>query len=61
MKDFRPCTIELDAAMVEFLEHVKTSHDLPDVGKAVRCLVNYARDNPEKRDEIFSDVRCLEC
>ena len=61
MKDFRPCAIELDSAKVEFLEEVRSSYDLPDIGKAVRCLINYARENPEKRDEIFSDVRCLEC
>jgi hypothetical protein len=61
MKDLQPRSIELDSAKVEFLEEVKTSYGLSDIGKAVRCLINYARENPEKRDEIFADVRCLEC
>ena len=34
---------------------------LPDTGKAVRCLINYARENPDKSNEIFDEVRCLEC
>ena len=27
-------------------------------GKAVRILINYARENPDKRDEIFGDIHC---
>ena len=47
--------------MVEFLQGAATQFSLPDVGKAVRCLVNYARENPDKREEIFGDFRCLDC
>jgi hypothetical protein len=61
MKDARPHQIELSTAMVEFLEVAAKQHGLADVGKAVRCLVNYARENPEKADEIFGDLRCLDC
>jgi hypothetical protein len=31
------------------------------VGKAIRCLINYARENPDKHAEIFDDIRCLDC
>jgi hypothetical protein len=27
----------------------------------VRCLVNYARENPDRLDDIFGEVRCLDC
>lgn len=61
MKDFRACSIDLDPPKLEYLEEVAAAYTLPDIGKVVRCLINYARENPDKRDEIFSEVRCLDC
>jgi hypothetical protein len=61
MKDPSPYTIELESEKVQFLEEMSSKYGLPDMGKAVRCLVNYARENPEKLDDIFSEVRCLDC
>lgn len=61
MKDFQTRSLELDRAMITFLEQTTQKYGLPDIGKAVRCLVNYARENPDKADEIFGEVRCLEC
>ena len=58
MKDYQPHPIDLDAAMVEFLQEAAKAYSLPDAGKAVRCLINYVRENPDKRDEIFGEVRC---
>ena len=43
------------------LEEVAKKYKLPDIGKAVRCLVNYSRENPERSDEIFDEVRCVDC
>ena len=61
MKDAVAHTIELESQKVRFLEEVTLKYALTDIGKAVRCLVNYARDNPEKLDEIFGEVRCNDC
>lgn len=61
MKDLAPHSIELESDKVQFLQDMAKKHGLPDIGKAVRCLVNYARDNPDKHDAIFTDVRCLDC
>jgi hypothetical protein len=47
--------------MVEYLQQMTTKYSLPDVGKAVRCLINYARENPDKGSEIFDEVRCTGC
>ena len=58
MKDYKPHPIELDATMVEFLEEAATAYGLPDASKTVRCLINYVRENPDKRDEIFGEIRC---
>ena len=34
---------------------------LPDMGKAVRCLIDYARENPDKQADIFGEVHCQDC
>ena len=61
MKDSQTRSIELESQKIQFLETVSAAHGLPDIAKAIRCLINYARENPEKHDEIFGDVRCLDC
>ena len=61
MKDYTARPIDLDSAMVEYLEGVAKEYLLSDIGKAVRCLINYARENPDRRDEIFNEIRCLGC
>jgi hypothetical protein len=61
MKDYTARPIELDPAMVEYLEGAAKEFALTDVGKAVRCLINYARENPDRRREIFDEVRCVGC
>jgi hypothetical protein len=61
MKDSSTRPIELDSAMVAHLEEVVQKYKLPDLGKAVRCLINYSRENPDRADEIFDEVRCVDC
>jgi hypothetical protein len=61
VKDAEPCPIELETEKVAFLKNVAEAYGLPDIGKAVRCLVNYARENPDKHEAIFGEVRCLDC
>ena len=61
MKDAQQFPIDLESDKVEFLQQMASSYGLPDVGKAVRCLINYARENPDKHAEIFDEVRCLDC
>ena len=61
MKDNAARSIELNSAMVAHLEEVAKKYNLPDVGKAVRCLINYSRENPDRADEIFDEVRCVDC
>jgi hypothetical protein len=61
VKNAEACPIELETEKVAFLQQMVDAYGLPDVGKAVRCLVNYARDNPDKQEAIFNEVRCLDC
>jgi hypothetical protein len=44
-----------------FLEQMTTQYDLPDVSKAMRCLVNYAMCVETAREDIFAEIRCTTC
>jgi hypothetical protein len=50
--------IPLKPEQVAFLDEAVKAFKLDDAGKAVRILINYARENPDKRNEIFGDVHC---
>ena len=61
MKDNQSRPIELDRPQIEFLEQMARKYGLPDGGKAIRCLVNYALAHEERHDEIFDEIRCAGC
>ena len=50
-----------ETAKVDFLKGMVEAYGLPDAGKALRCLIDYARANPDKREAIFTEIRCLDC
>ena len=60
-KDKAFYSLELEKEMMEFMEQITAKYDLPDVSKAMRCLINYAREVEEVRDDIFAEIRCLNC
>jgi len=60
-KDKATYSIELEKDMMSFLEQMTTQYSLPDVSKAVRCLVDYAFCVDTARDDIFAEIRCLRC
>jgi hypothetical protein len=60
-KDATSYPVDLETGKVEFLQEMAEKYGLADVGKAIRCLVNYARENPDKQEDIFDQVRCLDC
>jgi hypothetical protein len=61
MKDPKAYPIEMESEKMQFLEAMSAKYGLTDPGKAVRCLINYARENPDKHSDIFAEVRCLDC
>jgi hypothetical protein len=61
VKDKQSYSIELEPEKTQVLEEVARRHGLPDISKAVRCLINYARENPDKHPDIFEEVRCVDC
>jgi hypothetical protein len=61
MKDKVEQIVALEQSKLEFLEQMVKTYGLPDIGKAVRCLVNYARANPDQQAVIFGEVQCDDC
>lgn len=54
-------TVDLKERQYEFLQQMVEKYNLPDESKALRCLLDYATENPEVQDDIFETVRCLGC
>lgn len=61
MKDDRRETLVIGSDKVRFLEEVARAHGLPDIGKAVRCLIDHAREHPEQHRAMFGEPHCLDC
>ena len=54
-------SIELEERQYKFLEQMVNEYALPDLGKAVRCMIDYASEEREQRDRIWQEIRCLDC
>lgn len=61
MKERSTHSFELDQVMIDFLEEMTQKYSLPDTNKTLRCLINHARDEVDAQDDIFDQVRCLDC
>ena len=61
MKDDKAVELVIGTDKLAFLEAMTQKYDLPDVGKAVRILIDHARENPSMQDTIFNESRCVDC
>ena len=53
--------IELKDFQKEYLAGIVEKYDLPDMGKAVRCLIDFAIEMESQEMEIFALERCHSC
>ncbi len=53
--------VELKPRQWAYLEEMAEKHGLPDVSKALRCLVNFAVEEPDREGDIFQEIRCSDC
>ncbi len=60
-QDKQHIDLEIKSDQVEYLQAMATKYALPDTGKAMRCLIDFARSEPEQERQIFEVVRCLGC
>ena len=61
MSELQDQTVPLKPGQIAFLAEVAKTFNLDDPAKVLRCLVNYAREHPDRHDDIFGEVRCLDC
>jgi hypothetical protein len=61
MKDDKAVELVIGSDKLAFLEEMTKKYELPDVGKAVRILIDHAREHPSLQDTIFNESRCLDC
>lgn len=54
-------SFELKESQMAFIKEMTAKYDLTDESKALRCLINYAIDESDREQEIFEDIRCLDC
>ena len=53
--------IELKDFQKDYLAGITEKYDLPDMGKAIRCLIDYAIEMEAQEIEIFKLERCHSC
>ena len=53
-------TFEIQDDLMQMLNAVAEKYNLPDAGKALRCLLDYAATDGDW-DAIFSEIRCNRC
>ena len=54
-------TLELKAFQVEYLQQMVDRYGLPEMGKAIRCLIDYAIEEEKLEETIFKWERCHSC
>ena len=54
-------SLELKADQLAWLREMTAKHSLPDESKALRCLINFAREKTSLEAAIFEEIRCPDC
>jgi len=54
-------TIEFKPRQVDYLRRMVEKHGLPDAGKAVRILIDFALHERDEEERIFTKLRCSGC
>ncbi len=55
------CEIDLEPQQLEYVKSMMARYGIPDLGKAVRVLVNHAQSVPQLEEQIFKKTRCRHC
>jgi hypothetical protein len=52
--------VEIEADQLEWLKDMAANHELPDLSKALRVVLDYAMMDGDE-DDIFASIRCRRC
>lgn len=55
------CEVDVEPQQLDYLRRMMARYGIPDLGKAVRVLVNHAQAVPELEEQIFKKTRCRHC
>jgi hypothetical protein len=55
------CEVDLEPQQLDYLQRMMAQYQIPDLGKAVRVLVNHAQAAAELEEQIFRKTRCRHC
>ena len=53
--------LSLKEDQIAYLDQISQKYSIPDSGKAIRCLIDFARAESSQERQIFEVVRCLGC
>ena len=53
--------LELKPHQKSYLDDVAKRYEMPDASKAIRCLIQYARQRPELEKDLYETIRCSDC
>ena len=54
-------TVALKERQIQYLDRMVEKYGLPDRGKAIRILVDFAMHETDDEKRIFEDTRCSGC
>lgn len=52
--------VEIESDQLEWLKDMAANHELADVSKALRVVLDYAMMDGDE-DDIFASIRCRRC
>jgi hypothetical protein len=60
-QDKQSIDLQLKPYQIEYIESMMEKYTIPDTGKAIRCMIDYAISEPRQERMIFEVVRCRGC
>ena len=53
--------VELTDKQIEYIDEMVERFMLPYRSKAIRCLINFPREETSEEERVFGEIRCLDC
>jgi len=53
-------SVEIEADQLEWLREMADNHELADISKALRVVLDYAMMDADE-DDVFGTIRCRRC
>ena len=54
-------TLVLKDSQTDYLKTMAEKYGIADESKVVRCLLDFAIQNPDQETVFYQEIRCLDC